>query len=58
MRPSFEVVTREGQVITTGVTGGEPVSVMPGSYSVRIKGQPSRAQPVTIESKATATVTL
>jgi hypothetical protein len=58
MRASFEVVTPQGQVIATGVTGGEPVSVMPGNYSVRIKGQTSRAQSVTIESKATATVKL
>lgn len=58
MRASFEVVTPQGQVIATGVTGGDPVSVMPGNYSVRIKGQTSRAQSVTIESKATATVKL
>ncbi|HWK48243.1 MAG TPA: hypothetical protein VNR40_00085, partial [Steroidobacter sp.] len=58
MRPSFEVVTPQGQVVATGVSGGDPVSVMPGNYSVRIKGQTSRAQPVTIESKTTATVKL
>jgi hypothetical protein len=58
MRASFEVVNPQGQVIASGVTGGDSVSVMPGSYSVRIKGQNSRAQSVTIESKATATVKL
>ncbi|GFE90427.1 vWA domain-containing protein [Steroidobacter agaridevorans] len=58
MRPSFEVVTPQGQVIATGVAGGDPIGVMPGNYSVRIKGQTSRAQSVTIESKATATVKL
>lgn len=58
MRPSFDVVNPQGQVISTGVTGGDAVSVMPGNYSVRIKGQTSRAQSVTIESKATATVKL
>lgn len=58
MHPSFEVVTPQGQVIATGSAGGEAVSVMPGTYSVRIKGQTSRAQSVAIQSKATATVTL
>jgi hypothetical protein len=58
MRASFEVVTPQGQVVATGVTGGDPISVMPGNYSVRIKGQNSRAQSVTIEPKATATVKL
>jgi hypothetical protein len=58
MRASFEVVTPQGQVVANGVTGAEAVSVMPGTYNVRIKGQNSRAQAVTIESKATATVKL
>ncbi len=39
MRASFEVVTPQGQVVATGVTGGDPIGVMPGNYSVRIKGQ-------------------
>lgn len=58
MRASFEVVTTQGQVVATGVTGGDAVSVMPGTYNVRIKGQTSRAQSVKIEPKATATVKL
>jgi hypothetical protein len=58
MRSSFEVVTPEGQVVANGVTGGEAISVMPGTYNVRIKGQNSRAQSVKIEPKATATVKL
>jgi Mg-chelatase subunit ChlD len=56
MRSSFEVVTAQGQVVASGVTGGDAVSVLPGTYSVRLKGQNNRAQPVTIEPKATATV--
>lgn len=58
MRSTFEVVTPQGQVVANGVTGGEAVSVMPGTYTVRIKGQNSRAQSVQIEQKATATVKL
>lgn len=58
LRSSFEVVTAQGQVVASGVTGGEAVSVLPGTYTVRIKGQTNRAQSVTIEPKATATVKL
>jgi hypothetical protein len=58
MRPSFEVVTAQGQVVASGVAGGEAVSVLPGSYSVRIKGQANRTQPVNVEPKTTATVKL
>ncbi|MBL8264750.1 vWA domain-containing protein [Steroidobacter sp.] len=58
LRSSFEVVTAQGQVVASGVTGSEAVSVLPGTYTVRIKGQSSRAQSVTIEPKATATVKL
>lgn len=58
MRASFEVVTAQGQVVASGVTGGDAVSVMPGAYTVRIKGQTSKSQSVTVEPKATATVKL
>jgi len=56
MRPGFEVVTAQGQVIASGVAGGDAVSVLPGSYTVRIKGQANRAQPVTVAPKTIATV--
>lgn len=58
MRATFEVVTPQGQVVATGVTGGDAVSVMPGNYNVRIKGQNSRAQSVTIQPNTTATAKL
>lgn len=56
MRSSFEIVNAQGQAVAEGLAGGEPVRVMPGSYSVRVKGQPNRAQPVTVRPKETATV--
>ena len=58
LRSSFEVVNPQGRVIASGITGGDPVTVLPGTYTVRIKGQPNRAQPVKIEPKTTATVKL
>jgi hypothetical protein len=56
MRPGFEVVDAKGQVVAEGVVGADPVKAMPGSYSVRLKGQKAAAQPVTVKAKETATV--
>ncbi len=56
MRPGFEVVDAKGQVVAEGVASSDPVKVMPGSYSVRLKGQKSPPQPVTVKQKETATV--
>lgn len=58
LRSSYEVVNAQGRVIASGITGGDPVSILPGTYTVRLKGQPNRAQPVTIEPKTTASVKL
>jgi hypothetical protein len=56
MRSGFEIVNAQGQAVAEGLAGGEPVRVMPGNYNVRIKGQPNRAQPVTVRPKETAAV--
>jgi hypothetical protein len=56
MRPGFEVLTAQGQAVAEGLAGGEPVRVMPGAYSVRLKGQKSAPKPVTVRAKETATV--
>ncbi len=36
--PSYEVHDADGQVVAAGVAGGEPVELMPGSYSVSVAG--------------------
>jgi hypothetical protein len=57
MRPGFEVVDAKGQVVAEGVAGAESVKVMPGSYTVRLKGRQGVApKPVTVKQKETATV--
>ena len=56
MRPSFQVVNAQGQVIAAGLMGGEKVRVMPGNYTLRIKGQPNRTKPVAVRPKETAMV--
>jgi hypothetical protein len=58
LRSSFEVINAQGRVVASGITGGDPLTVLPGTYTVRIKGQPNRAQAVKVESKTTATVKL
>jgi Mg-chelatase subunit ChlD len=58
LRSSYEVVNSQGRVIASGITGGDPLSLLPGTYTVRLKGQPTRAQTVKIEPKTTASVKL
>jgi hypothetical protein len=56
MRPGFEVVDAQKQIVAEGIAGGDPVRIMPGTYNVRLKGQSTAAQPVTVKPKETATV--
>jgi hypothetical protein len=55
-RAAVELVDGKGQVVAQGLAGGEPLSAMPGTYTVRLKGQSGKSQPVTIRSKETASV--
>lgn len=56
LRPGFEVVNAQGQVLTSGQVGGEAVAVPTGSHTVRIKGRANATKPVTVKPKETATV--
>ena len=56
MQPGFEVVDAQKQIVAEGVAGGEPIRVMPGSYSVRLKDQSTGARTVTVKPKETAAV--
>ena len=56
MRPGFEVIDAKGQVVAEGVTGPDKVKIMPGTYTVRLKGQKSAPKSVTITPRNTATV--
>jgi hypothetical protein len=56
MRPGFEVVDAKGLVVAEGVTGPDKVKVMPGAYTVRLKGQKAAPRPVTVKQRETTTV--
>jgi hypothetical protein len=56
MRPGFEVVNAQGAAVADGLAGGDAVSVMPGTYTVRLQGQKSSPQPVTVKAKENSTV--
>jgi hypothetical protein len=55
MRPGFEVVDAQGAVVAEGLAGGEPVSVLPGAYTVRLAGHKT-GQSVTVRAKETTPV--
>ncbi|MEJ0040211.1 MAG: hypothetical protein WDO68_29970 [Gammaproteobacteria bacterium] len=56
MRPGFEVVDAQGQVVSEGVAGTDTVKVMPGNYTVRLKGRKNTPKPITVKQKETSTV--
>jgi hypothetical protein len=58
MRPAFEIVNAQGQVIAEGLVGGDKVSAMPGSYSVRLKGRADGARAVAVRAREIAAVNL
>jgi len=58
LRPGFEVVNVQGQVIASGIVGGDPVETPAGDHTVRIKGRANTSKPVTVSPKQIANVTL
>lgn len=55
-KSGFSIVSAQSQVVAEGTVGGDPVSVMPGTYTVRLTGSAGRTQPVTVKPKETANV--
>ena len=55
-KPGFSIVSAQNRVIAAGTVGGDPISVMPGTYTVRLSGYGGRAQPVTVKSNETTGV--
>jgi len=58
LRPVFEVVNAQGQVLASGVVGGDAVPVPAGNHTVRITGHSEPGKPVTVKPKETANVVL
>ena len=56
LRPGFEVVNTQGQVIATGLVGGDAVQVPAGNLTVRIKGRANVSKPAVVKPKETANV--
>lgn len=56
LRPGFEVVNAQGQVLASGIAGGDAVTVPAGTHSVRLKGRANSARQVTVNPKETASV--
>ena len=57
LRPRFEVLDAKNQIVADELVGSEPVSVLPGKYTVRLKAS-KQSQSVTVQPKQTATVQL
>jgi hypothetical protein len=57
VRPAFEIIDSHGNVIQKGLVGGEPVRLLPGTYSVKLKGAKAPAQSVSVRARETTNVT-
>ena len=55
-KAGFTILTAQNQVVAEGVVGGDPVAVMPGTYTVRLNGSSSRSMPVTVKPKEVSAV--
>jgi hypothetical protein len=58
LRPLFEVVSAQGQVLASGMVGGDAVPAPAGNHTVRIKGRSEPGKPVTVKPRETASVAL
>ena len=56
LRPGFEVLNAQGQVIASGLVGGDAVQVPSGNHTVRIKGRANVSKPAVVKPKETANV--
>jgi hypothetical protein len=56
LRPGFEVVNAQGQVLASGIAGGEAVPVPAGNHTVRLKGRANASKPAVVKPKETANV--
>lgn len=56
LRPGFEVLNAQGQLLASGIVNGEAVQVPSGTHTVRIKGRATVTKPVTVKPKETSTV--
>jgi hypothetical protein len=56
VRPQFELIDAQKNVVAKGEVGGEPVRALPGTYSLLMKGRNEPARAVTVRSRETSTV--
>jgi len=55
LRPGFEVLNSQGQVLASGMVGGDAVAVPAGNHTVRIKGR-AASKPVAVKPTETASI--
>lgn len=56
MRPGFELVNAQGQVVASGIVGGDAISVAAGNYTARIRGRADAGKPVVVTPKGLVNV--
>ena len=58
LRAPFDVLGEDGEVVASGIVGGEPVSITAGSYRLRLRGNDDTLTAIVIASDERTTVTV
>jgi hypothetical protein len=58
VRPAFEIRNAQKDVVAQGSVGGEDIPLMPGAYSVALKGAKGESKSITVRAKQTSSVSL
>lgn len=58
LKPAYDVLDAQGQLVAGGLVGGAPIKLLPGNYTVQLRGQANRNKSVQLEEEKTAQVSL
>ena len=58
VKRQFEAIDAKGQVVASGDIGGNPVTLPPGRYTVRLRGHQDVSTGADVKPNASATVVL
>lgn len=56
IRPAYQVLDSKKQVVASGVSGADPVQLLPGTYTVRLEGPKRREKRVSVKAKEKTSV--
>jgi hypothetical protein len=56
VKPAFEITDAQKNIVAKGLIGSEAVRLLPGSYTVALKGPKAETRSITVKARETSTV--